>query len=134
MSAKPTQRQLVRRYLSLHPWSTVMEIRAGIQAEHGVYIERIQARLADIERHYHLDRRQEGVCTAYRLGLPREVPRPKTDPSTSRFKIEDVCVTCPAEMADDIREAVQAIVDRHESTRAQDDSIDLLDFMLDEVW
>jgi hypothetical protein len=64
---------LVEGYVDRHPWSTVQEIRDGIEAEHGPRIERVQARLHTIARRRVVDTRtDEGSLVArYRLGPPR---------------------------------------------------------------
>lgn len=44
------QEHLVESYLAAHPWSTVVDIRDGIEAESGIRVERVQARLDTIAR------------------------------------------------------------------------------------
>lgn len=129
---RPTQKEMVYRWLAANPGSTVVQIRDGIYATYNCRIERIQARLADLEKSWELHRTKvEYGRTAYALGnLKHKV---KTQPTTSRMKIGPVSVTAPVELAEDIREAVQAVVDARASEQAQDDSIDLLDFLYEEL-
>lgn len=46
----PDQEQLVETWLDRHPGSTVVAIWDGIESEHGIRIDRIQARIERITK------------------------------------------------------------------------------------
>jgi len=73
-AAEGGQEQLVESYLRDHPGSTIPQIRDGIEAESGIRIERVQARIDAIGRRIELIRGTgEYGRTSYSLGRRRQV-------------------------------------------------------------
>lgn len=66
---------LVLEALRACPGSTATELRASIAREHGVEVERVQARLGELERDYYVDRDGDRARVRYTLGPPRATPR-----------------------------------------------------------
>lgn len=75
-----THEALIESYLERHPWSTIGQVRDGIEAEGGPRIERVQGRLQSIKRRREVHSRplcEGSVVLEYRLGAPRTKPRQK---------------------------------------------------------
>lgn len=105
---KQTHRDLVRTYLSRNPGSTVSDIRDGIHGGTGIMIERVQARLNDISKLYHLviDATGMGDMVKYSLGALRKAPRGVTQ---LRFPL-------PEELPQDESQGLRGVM---ETTMAQ---------------
>ena len=73
-AAEGGQEQLVESYLQENPGSTIPQIRDGIEAESGIKIERVQARIASISKRRQI-RKGTGDYgrTTYALGPARKI-------------------------------------------------------------
>ena len=75
-AAEQGQEQLVESYLRDHPFSTIPQIRDGIEHEAGVRIERVQVRIDAIGKRYALIKGTgDHGRTTYALGRRRQVVR-----------------------------------------------------------